>query len=131
MLTAAQKTMQRTTSVTVGLLFVAALAAAAVLAWVVYARRLGELAIQHRMPAISAYDVFARSGGLLAYGARYEEQAIRAAALIDRIVKGASPADLPVEQPTRFALVVNLRTAKALGLTMPDSILLRADEVIE
>lgn len=107
------------------------LAAAAVLAWVVYARRLGELAIQHRMPAISAYDVFARSGGLLAYGARYEEQAIRAAALIDRIVKGASPADLPVEQPTRFALVVNLRTAKALGLTMPDSILLRADEVIE
>ena len=97
----------------------------------VYARRLGELAIQHRIPAISAYDTFAHAGGLLAYGARYEEQAVRAAALIDRIVNGARPADLPVEQPTRFALVVNLRTAKALGLTMPDSLLLRADEIIE
>jgi putative ABC transport system substrate-binding protein len=97
----------------------------------VYARRLGELAIKHRIPAISAYDTFAHAGGLLAYGARYAEQATRAAALIDRILNGAQPADLPVEQPTRFALVVNLRTAKALGLTMPESLLLRADEVIE
>ena len=97
----------------------------------VYARALGELAIQHKVAAISAYDTFAHAGGLLAYGARYAEQAVRAAALIDRIANGARPADLPVEQPTRFALVVNLRTAKALGLTMPDSLLLRADEVIE
>ena len=97
----------------------------------IYARRLGELAIQHRIAAISAYDTFAHAGGLLAYGARYEEQAVRAAALIDRIVKGAQPADLPVEQPTRFVLVVNQRTAKALGLALPESLLLRADEVIE
>lgn len=97
----------------------------------IYARRLGELAIQHRIAAISAYDTFAHAGGLLAYGARYEEQAVRAAALIDRIVQGARPADLPVEQPTRFALVVNLRTARALGLTLPESLLLRADEVID
>jgi putative ABC transport system substrate-binding protein len=97
----------------------------------VYARRLGELAIAHRIAAISAYDTFARAGGLLAYGARYEEQAVRAAALIDRILKGARPADIPVEQPTRFALVVNVRTAKALGLTLPQSLLLRADEVVE
>jgi len=97
----------------------------------VYARRLGELAIEHRLAAISAYDTFARAGGLLAYGARYEEQAVRAAALIDRILKGALPADLPVEQPTRFVLVINLRTAKALRLAMPESLLLRADEIIE
>ena len=97
----------------------------------VYARRLGELAIEHRLPAISAYDTFARAGGLLAYGARYEEQAVRAAALIDRILKGARAADLPVEQPTRFVLVINLRTAKALRLAMPESLLLRADEIIE
>jgi ABC-type uncharacterized transport system substrate-binding protein len=97
----------------------------------IYAHRLGELAIAHRIAAISAYDTFARAGGLLAYGARYEEQAVRAAALIDRVVKGAQPSDLPVEQPTRFVLVLNLRTAKALGLTLPESLLLRADEVIE
>jgi putative ABC transport system substrate-binding protein len=97
----------------------------------IHARRLGELAIQHRIAAISAYDTFAHAGGLLAYGARYEEQAVRAAALIDRILRGARPADLPVEQPTRFALVVNLRTATALGLALPQSLLLRADEVIE
>ena len=97
----------------------------------IYAHRLGELAIQHRIAAISAYDTFARAGGLLAYGARYEEQSVRAAALIDRVIKGAQPAELPVEQPTRFALVVNLRTAKALGLALPESLLLRADEVID
>jgi putative ABC transport system substrate-binding protein len=97
----------------------------------VYARRLGELAIENRVAAISAYDLFARSGGLLSYGPRYEEQAVRAAALIDRILNGARPAELPVEQPTRFALVVNLKTAAALGITVPQAVLLRADEVIE
>jgi putative ABC transport system substrate-binding protein len=96
----------------------------------VYAHRLGELAIEHRIAAISAYDTFAHAGGLLAYGARYAEQAVRAAALIDRILKGAEPADIPVEQPTRFALVINLKTAKALGLTIPQALLLRADEVV-
>jgi len=97
----------------------------------VYARRLGELAIEHRIAAISAYDLFAKAGGLMAYGARYEEQAVRAAAQIDRILKGAKPADLPVEQPTHFAFVINLQTAKALGLAIPRSLLLRADEVIQ
>ena len=97
----------------------------------VYARQLGELAIEHRIAAISAYDLFARAGGLLSYGARYEEQGVRAAAQIQRILNGASPADLPVEQPTRFVLVLNLRTAKALGLTVPQTLLLRADELIQ
>ena len=96
-----------------------------------HARRLGDLAIQHRIPTISDYDSFAHAGSLMAYGARIEEQSARAATLIDRILKGARPADLPVEQPTRFALVVNLRTARALRLAIPQAVLLRADEVIE
>jgi putative ABC transport system substrate-binding protein len=97
----------------------------------VYAQKLGELAIRQRIAAISAYDLFARAGGLMSYGARYEEQAVRAAKLVQRVLNGERPAELPVEQPTRSALVVNLRTARALGLAIPPSLLLRADEVIE
>ena len=97
----------------------------------VYAARLAALSVEHRLPAISAYDVFARAGGLLSYGPIQDEASVRAAAQIDRILRGASPQDLPVERIARIALVVNLKTAKALGLAIPQSVLLRADEVIQ
>jgi len=89
-----------------------------------------ELASKYRLPAISGWRDFAADGGLIAYGASFSEMFRRSATFVDRILKGAKPADLPVEQPTKFELVVNLRTAKALGLTIPQSVLLRADEVI-
>jgi len=89
------------------------------------------LAAQYRLPAIYENREFVESGGLLSYAQVFRENSERAAALVDKILKGAKPADLPVEQPTRFELVVNLKTAKALGLTVPPSILARADEVIE
>jgi putative ABC transport system substrate-binding protein len=74
---------------------------------------------------------FIEAGGLMSYGANYSDQFRRAAELVDKILRGTKPGDIPVEQPSRFELVVNLTTAKALGLTIPDSFLLRADEVIE
>jgi putative ABC transport system substrate-binding protein len=86
---------------------------------------------QHRLPTICALPEYALSGGLLSYGPSYADNFRRAASLVDRIVKGAKPADLPVEQPTKFELVINLKTAKALGLTIPPSLLQRADQVIE
>jgi putative ABC transport system substrate-binding protein len=85
----------------------------------------------NRLPAIYGYREAALSGGLIAYGTDYHELFRRAAGYVDKILKGANPGDLPVEQPTRFELVINLGSAKALGMNIPDSFLLRADEVIE
>ena len=96
-----------------------------------YASRVAELSIQHRIPAISAYDIFANAGGLLSYGPIQDDAIVRAAALIDRILRGAKPAELPVEQPTRIVLVVNKRTANALGITLPQALLQQAERVIE
>jgi len=91
---------------------------------------LAELALKHRLPSVSAWQEFPEKGGLASYGTDIQELFQRAAGMVDRIAKGAKPADLPVEQPTKFDLVVNLKTAKALGLKIPEPVLLRANEVI-
>jgi putative ABC transport system substrate-binding protein len=88
-------------------------------------------ATRHRLPAVYPFRFFVAGGGLISYGPDQVEQYRRAAAYIDRILKGAKPADLPVQAPTKYDLVLNLKTAKALGLTVPDRLLARADEVIE
>ena len=90
-----------------------------------------ELAERHKLPAVYPTKLFARTGGLLAYGPDNADQYRRAAGYVDRILKGEKPADLPVQAPTKYELVVNLKTAKALGLTVPSSLVARADEVIE
>jgi len=94
-------------------------------------RQLAELAIQHRLPAMFIFKSYVEAGGLMAYGADQAAMYRRAGAYVAKILKGTKPADLPVEQPTKFELVINLKTAKLLGLTIPDKILARADEVIE
>jgi putative ABC transport system substrate-binding protein len=94
------------------------------------ARRIAELAAQHRLPTMFWTRESVESGGLMSYGQNNAEHYYRAATYIDKILKGANPGDLPVEQPTKFELVINLKTAKALGLTMQD-LLFRADKVIE
>ena len=90
-----------------------------------------EFTLKHRLPAITLFPDFARAGGLLAYGIDIPESYRQAAAMIVKVLNGAKPADLPIERPVKFQLIVNLKTAKALGITMPTSVLLRADEVIE
>jgi len=94
-------------------------------------KRVYDFALARRLPAIYEGDQFVRSGGLMSYGPDVTEGAERAAYLIDRILKGTSPADLPLEQPTRFRLAINLKTAMAIGLIMPPALLGRADEVLE
>ena len=94
-------------------------------------RRLVDLAAKNRLPAVYTTREFVDLGGFMACGPNIAELFRRAATYVDRILKGAKPGDLPIEQPTKFELVVNLKTAKALGLTIPQSILLRADRVIE
>jgi len=98
---------------------------------IAHRERIASLALQNRLPAISEFRDFAVSGGLAAYGPDAIDTARRAAGYVDKILKGAKPADLPVEQPTKFELVINMKTAKALGLTIAPSLLLRADQVIE
>ena len=94
-------------------------------------KQVADLALAHKLPTIHSFPPEARDGGLMSYGPSNDENYKRAAALTDRILRGARPSDLSVEQPTRFELVVNLKTAKALGLTLPPTLLARADEVIE
>ena len=93
--------------------------------------RVAELAAKHRLPTVVSFREFVEKGALMSYGADLADLYGRAAVYVDKILKGTKPADLPVEQPTKFTLVINLKTAKALGLTIPQSLLRRADQVIE
>jgi putative ABC transport system substrate-binding protein len=88
-------------------------------------------AAQHRLPGVFAYRELVDAGGLMSYGPSYAGMHRRAAYFIDRVLKGTTPADLPVERPATFDLVINMKTAKTLGLTIPKSVLLRATELIE
>ena len=91
----------------------------------------GTLALGMRLPTIYNVREFVEAGGLMSYGPNFPDLFRRAADFVDKILRGAKPGDIPVEQPTKFDLVINLTTARALGLTIPESFLLRADEVIE
>jgi putative ABC transport system substrate-binding protein len=95
------------------------------------AKRIADFTTKHRLPAISMFRRFAEAGGLMSYGPDQPEYYKRLSVYIDKILKGAKPADLPIEQPTKFDFVINLKTAKAPGLTIPPSLLQRADQVIE
>ena len=94
-------------------------------------RKTADFALSHRLPTMTLMGSLEQVGQLIAYGANFGEQVLRVAGYVDRILKGAKPSALPVEQPTKFELVINLKTAKALGLTIPSSLLIRADQVIE
>jgi putative ABC transport system substrate-binding protein len=93
--------------------------------------RIAQFTMQHKLPAVYEFKIFAELGGLMSYGPNMPVLWWRAAYYADRILKGAKPADLPVEQPMTFELVINLKTAQALGLTIPPSLLFQADEVIQ
>jgi putative ABC transport system substrate-binding protein len=94
-------------------------------------KRLADLALKSKLPTVFPQRDYVEAGGLMSYGENFVDEARRAAVYVAKILKGANPADLPVEQPTKFELIINLRTAKTLGLVIPESFLLRADEVIE
>jgi putative tryptophan/tyrosine transport system substrate-binding protein len=93
--------------------------------------RIAELGLKYRLPIIGGVDGFAESGGLINFGPNVTDNFRQAAVYVDKILKGEKPADLPISQPTKFELAINLKTAKALGLTIPPTLLARADEVIE
>ena len=94
-------------------------------------RQLATLAVRHRLPAMFHSREYAEAGGLMAYGANGEDLYRRAATYVDKLLKGAKPADLPVEQPTKFELVINLKTAQALGFTISPAVLFQADKVLQ
>jgi putative ABC transport system substrate-binding protein len=93
--------------------------------------RIARLALEHRLPMMSQFSRLVEAGGLMSYGPELADLFARAASYVDKILRGTKPGDLPIEQPTKFELVINLKTAKALGLTIPPSVLARADQVIE
>src|SRR5262249_14835838 len=99
--------------------------------FVVEFRRIASLAIRYRLPSSYTDTAYAESGGFMSYGPRFTDNYRRAAKFVDKILKGARPGDIPFEQPTRLELVINMKTAKAMGMKVPQSILLRADKVIE
>jgi putative ABC transport system substrate-binding protein len=96
-----------------------------------YPRQVAELAAKNRLPMMAPFREIPEAGGLISYGPNVHDLFRRAATYVDKILKGAKPADLPIEQPTKFELVINMKTAKALGLTIPPSVLVRADQIIE
>jgi putative tryptophan/tyrosine transport system substrate-binding protein len=98
---------------------------------VMHRDKLAQIALSHRLPTLYGFREFAEAGGLMSYGANLLDAYRRAATFVDKILKGSRPSDLPVEQPTRFELVINARTAKALGIEVPPTLVALADEVIE
>jgi putative ABC transport system substrate-binding protein len=94
-------------------------------------QRVVDLALEHRLPGVFFFREFTEAGGLMSYSSKLSDQVTRAAGYVDKILRGVRPGDLPVEQPIQFELVVNLRTARALGLALPQAFLLRADQVLE